>query len=106
MDRISLTLPLKIMKRLLVTGASGFLGWHCCHAEDSNWRIYATSTSSGKIEPKNITKIQLDLTDENWMWSVIKEIKPDRSPRKQQQLKDTDCGDTIHPPGLQKIPCI
>ena len=65
------------MKKLLVTGASGFLGWHCCHANFSDWKIFGTSTSAGKIEPKHISKIQMDLTDENWLWSVIKEVKPD-----------------------------
>ena len=30
------------MKKLLVTGASGFLGWNLCHYARNNWNVYGT----------------------------------------------------------------
>ncbi|MGD9200832.1 MAG: NAD(P)-dependent oxidoreductase [Chitinispirillia bacterium] len=30
------------MKNLLITGASGFLGWNVCHAAKKSWNVYGT----------------------------------------------------------------
>ena len=65
------------MKRLLITGASGFLGWHCCHHENKGWEVIGTSTTATNILPPNLPKYSLDLTDQNGLWAAIKEVKPD-----------------------------
>lgn len=33
------------MKKLLITGASGFLGWHLCQAAQQEWEVYGTYCS-------------------------------------------------------------
>ena len=35
-------IPADKMKTLLLTGASGFLGWHICESADSRWQVIGT----------------------------------------------------------------
>ena len=64
------------MKKLLVTGASGFLGWHVCNAAADNWRVYGTvwkhpfNASFGKT-------VRINLTSADDIQSVLNTIRPD-----------------------------
>ena len=64
------------MKKLLVTGASGFLGWNICNMAKKEWCIYGTVFSNTvAIDGVNIARI--DLTDYKEMKRMFKEIRPD-----------------------------
>ena len=49
------------MKRLLVTGASGFLGWNLCRRLKSKYRIIGTVWAHEVAEP-GVTIVRVDLT--------------------------------------------
>lgn len=63
------------MKKLLVTGASGFLGWNICHVAQANWQVYGTYCSHSVHAP-GIDFIQVDLTDFTALKSLFKTIQP------------------------------
>lgn len=63
-------------KKLLVTGASGFLGWHVCQAAKQTWKITGTAFSHQRnIAGANFVKI--DLTDFEAVKKIFQEIRPD-----------------------------
>ncbi|MCC6723315.1 MAG: NAD(P)-dependent oxidoreductase [Saprospiraceae bacterium] len=64
-------------KKLLITGASGFLGWHLCRHAPDGWNIVGTyhGNASG-LFPKT-PALQLDLQDKDAMWQAMKSQKPD-----------------------------
>ncbi|MEW6713492.1 MAG: NAD(P)-dependent oxidoreductase [Nitrospirota bacterium] len=62
-------------KKLIVTGASGFLGWNLCQETKDKWDIYGTVYSHPlKIEQVKI--IRIDLTDFDSLKKVFQEIQP------------------------------
>jgi dTDP-4-dehydrorhamnose reductase len=64
------------MKTLLVTGASGFLGWNVCRFQPEEWKIVGTYHSHKEgLFPKT-EYLKLDLTDKNQLWKAIKDVKP------------------------------
>jgi dTDP-4-dehydrorhamnose reductase len=63
------------MKKLLVTGASGFLGWHICHRAQPEWKVFGTC----HLHPVNfqgVNPVKIDLTKFNDLKMVFKEVKP------------------------------
>lgn len=64
------------MKKLLVTGASGFLGWNLCQLAKQEWDIYGTSFSHA-IEIPGITLLKVDLRDFEELKRIFQEIQPD-----------------------------
>lgn len=64
------------MKKLLVTGASGFLGWNLCQIAKQEWDIYGTSFSHA-IEIPGITLLKVDLRDFEELKRIFQEIQPD-----------------------------
>jgi len=64
------------MKKLLVTGISGFLGWHVSEYEQSDWQIIGTYHKR-RIEHPSIRTIQIDLTDHEAVDQLFNEIEPD-----------------------------
>jgi len=64
------------MKKLLVTGASGFLGWNLCQIAKQEWDIYGTSFSHA-IEIPDITSLNVDLRDFEELKRIFQEIQPD-----------------------------
>lgn len=63
-------------QKLLVTGASGFLGWNICQVAKSQWDVYGTYNSS-PVTDTGVKFIKTDLTvlaDFQQLW---KQIKPD-----------------------------
>lgn len=64
------------MKKLLVTGASGFLGWNLCQLAKPEWDIYGTSFTHA-INIPGITSLKVDLKDFEELKRIFHEIQPD-----------------------------
>ena len=63
------------MKKLLVTGASGFLGWNLCQLAKPEWDVYGTYFSHpGEIPGVNLIKV--DLRDFEEIKHIFREIQP------------------------------
>ena len=65
-----------IMQKLLITGASGFLGWNLCHVARAEWEV------SGIYDrhPLSIPDVRLervDLTNAELVTGAIDRIAPD-----------------------------
>lgn len=63
------------MKKLLVTGASGFLGWNLCQVAKQEWEVYGTYFSHN-IEIPGVTLLKIDLTDFQEIKRIFREIQP------------------------------
>jgi dTDP-4-dehydrorhamnose reductase len=63
------------MKKLLVTGASGFLGWNICQVAQPKWQVYGTY-SSHPIDDPGIDFIKVDLTDFQALKSLFEIVQP------------------------------
>lgn len=64
------------MKKLLVTGASGFLGWNLCQSAQTDWEVYGTYFSH-KVEISGAKLSKTDLRDFAALDRLFQEIKPD-----------------------------
>ena len=64
------------MKRLLITGASGFLGWNLCQLARADWEVVGTYARQ-QIEIPDVEIQQLDLTDVDRVKQAIDRIAPD-----------------------------
>jgi dTDP-4-dehydrorhamnose reductase len=72
------------MKKLLITGASGFLGWHLCQLAQKTWQVYGicrSQVSSSRypqgVALPHISSIPLDLTDWTALKTQFQILKPD-----------------------------
>lgn len=63
-------------KKLLVTGASGFLGWNLCHYAQKDWEVYGTYFSHQVAIP-GARLYKADLRDFAVLDQLFAEIKPD-----------------------------
>ena len=64
------------MKKLLITGVSGFLGWNLSQLASKNWQIYGTYFSHA-LEIAGINLYKVDLTDFLALKKSFLEVKPD-----------------------------
>jgi len=64
------------MKKLLVTGASGFLGWNICQTVKKEWEIFGTIFSR-PVEISGVNILKIDLTDFKELKNLFQEICPD-----------------------------
>ena len=64
------------MRKLLVTGASGFLGWNLCQQAQSNWQVYGTYFSH-EVKIPGVTLSKTDLKDYASLNELFNSIKPD-----------------------------
>jgi dTDP-4-dehydrorhamnose reductase len=64
------------MKTLLITGASGFLGWNLCRVAGSKWHTFGTFFSHSLAIP-GITMIRVDLRVVGQLKALFKKVKPD-----------------------------
>lgn len=64
------------MGKLLVTGSSGFLGWHLCREAQANWQVFGTYFSQSVTIP-NATLLKRDLRDYQQLQQLFTEIQPD-----------------------------
>ncbi len=72
------------MKKLLITGASGFLGWHLCRLAQTTWQVYGICHSQARssrypqgVDLPHISAIPLDLTDLAALKTQFHILKPD-----------------------------
>jgi dTDP-4-dehydrorhamnose reductase len=63
------------MKKLLITGASGFLGWHICQLAKSGWEVYGTYLSHS-LEIAGVKMVKLNLTDFQELKDIFNDIIP------------------------------
>ncbi|RJQ55686.1 MAG: NAD(P)-dependent oxidoreductase [Desulfobacteraceae bacterium] len=64
------------MKRVLVTGASGFLGWHICRRASMNWKVFGTYFSH-PVEIPGVVMNWADLTRFKTIKSFFDTVRPD-----------------------------
>ena len=64
------------IKKLLVTGASGFLGWNICREAKENWEVHGT-VFSNPVKVRGVNIVRIDLTDFKAFKKVFNEIGPD-----------------------------
>ena len=62
-------------KKLLITGASGFLGWYLCQIAQEKYSVYGTYFSH-QIEIPGAKTVNVNLTDENQLRQVFQDIQP------------------------------
>ncbi|MBI1225600.1 MAG: sugar nucleotide-binding protein [Bacteroidetes bacterium] len=65
------------MKKILVTGASGFLGWYVIQQAPADWRVVGTWHHNPNRLPSKSEAVQLDLIDRDATWNCLKAIQPD-----------------------------
>jgi dTDP-4-dehydrorhamnose reductase len=63
------------MKKLLVTGASGFLGWNLCQLAKQQWEVYGTYFSKA-VEIPGVTPVKADLREFQEVKRLFNEIEP------------------------------
>ncbi|MEC4985812.1 MAG: NAD(P)-dependent oxidoreductase [Oscillatoria sp. PMC 1068.18] len=63
------------MRKLLITGASGFLGWNLCSLAKQNWQVYSTYNRQ-KILIPDVNVQQMDLRNFPQLKQLFAEIKP------------------------------
>lgn len=64
------------MKKLLVTGASGFLGWNLCQQAQERWQVSGTYFNH-EIKIPGVTLHKTDLTDFAALDELFKQVEPD-----------------------------
>jgi dTDP-4-dehydrorhamnose reductase len=64
------------MKKLLITGANGFLGWHLCRSAQEKWRIFGISQTQ-PVASASFPSIALDLTDRSALAAHFHTLQPD-----------------------------
>ncbi len=64
------------MKKLLVTGISGFLGWHIVNHFQSNWQVQGIYQNN-KLDYESIQTNPLNLTDNQSVINYLKQYQPD-----------------------------
>jgi dTDP-4-dehydrorhamnose reductase len=64
------------MKKLLVTGTSGFLGWNICNSANKDWEIFGT-VFSNPVEITGAKIVRIDLTNFEELKKIFREINPD-----------------------------
>jgi dTDP-4-dehydrorhamnose reductase len=64
------------MKKLLVTGASGFLGYNVCLAARGSWDVFGTFLSH-PVSIDKVKTLQVDCADHDPLSIVFRDIRPD-----------------------------
>ncbi len=64
------------MKKILITGSSGFLGWNLCQLAQSDWQVFGTYCSH-EITIPGCQLVSVNLTDFQALKQLLDEIGPD-----------------------------
>jgi len=64
------------MPKLLVTGASGFLGWNLCQIAAADWEVYGTYCAHA-VEIPGTTLLKVDLTNFPDLREMFQTLQPD-----------------------------
>jgi len=78
------------MRRLLVTGASGFLGWHVCQLARAQWEVTGTVRTQTVTLP-GVALRQVDLTDPEAIARLLDAVQPDAVIHAAARSKPNDC---------------
>lgn len=65
------------MKNLLITGASGFLGWHTCKFPLEKWKVTGTYFNNPDGLHPGLDHLRLDLQRKDDIWRTLKALRPD-----------------------------
>jgi dTDP-4-dehydrorhamnose reductase len=63
-------------KKILITGATGFLGWYLCAAAQKEWEVYGT-THSTLAQIPHTKLLSTDLTDAAALAELFQTVQPD-----------------------------
>lgn len=63
--------------KLLITGASGFLGWTVCRSASGSWRVYGLANTHPEALPAGIDAVRADLTSPTDRRRLLETIRPD-----------------------------
>lgn len=88
------------MNKLLITGASGFLGWTLCQMAQQQWKVYGTYFSKS-IEISGSATLKTDLTNYQELNRLFSEIKPNAVIHTAAQSSPNFCQE--HPEESQAI---
>lgn len=88
------------MKKLLVTGASGFLGWYLCQQAQADWTVVGTYRDR-PFAQTGVTPFALDLTDFQALKQAIQTLQPDAVIHAAAQAKPNLC--ETHPEDAYRI---
>ncbi len=77
-------------KKLFITGASGFLGWHLCKAAQLDWDVYG-AVNRKSIDCPDITVLLIDLTDRNALKELMQNLQPDAVIHAAALSRPNDC---------------
>jgi len=64
------------LPRLLITGTSGFLGWHLCRQACEDWQVFGTFLNH-PIEILGVSCQAINLTDKAAVQQYLQELQPD-----------------------------
>jgi dTDP-4-dehydrorhamnose reductase len=64
------------LRKLLITGASGFLGWYLCQVAQRQWEVYGTYCSQAIAIP-GVTTIKVDISDFGALQELFATVQPD-----------------------------
>ena len=65
-----------MLPKLMITGASGFLGWNLCREALGKWEVCALCHTH-RIRMRGVIPISLDITDAAGLKTLFHEIQPD-----------------------------
>ncbi len=88
------------MKKLFVTGASGFLGWNLCQIARDRYRVFGTYHSHAIAIP-GVELFNVDLTDAKALTQLLRDIRPDAVIHTAAQSKPNFCQE--HPRETYRI---
>lgn len=88
------------MKKLLITGASGFLGWNLCQAAAKEWEVYGIYCSH-KLEIPGIIPLPVDLRNFQELKGAFQDIQPDAVVHAAAQSQPNFC--QAHPQESRQI---
>ncbi len=87
-------------KKLLITGASGFLGWNLCRIASKAWRVVGIFFRH-PVAIKNVQMIKADLTDFKNFQQLFREIRPNAVIHSAAASQPDYC--ELHPSESKKI---
>jgi dTDP-4-dehydrorhamnose reductase len=79
-----------IRKKLFITGASGFLGWHLCKVAQLDWDVYG-AVNCNPLDCPGITVLPIDLTDQHALKVLIQDLRPDAVIHSAALSRPNDC---------------
>lgn len=78
------------MRTLLITGASGYLGWHLSKIAQTDWQVHGTYLTQPLALP-GVTAHPLDLTDHGALEALVQRLQPDAVIHLAAQSKPNRC---------------